>query len=61
MDRHELEGDLFDAFGDSDVDWNDELEAQNSECERELDSNWSEPDGAAENVPQNDAQPPNKR
>ena len=61
MDRCELEGDFFDAFGDSDVDWDDEPEAQNSEGERELDSDGPEPDGAAENVPQNDAWPPNKR
>ena len=40
---------------------NDEPEAQNSEGERELDSDGPEADGAAENVPQNDARPPNKR
>ena len=37
------------------------LKAQNSEGERKLDSDGPEADGAAENVPQNDARPPNKR
>ena len=39
--------------------WDDEPEAQNSEGERKLDSDGPEADGAAENVPQNDARPPN--
>ena len=61
MDCREFEGDLFDAFGDSGVDWDDVPEVQNSEGDRELDSDGPEADGAAENVPQNDARPPNKR
>ena len=28
MDRGELEGDIFDSFDDSDMDWDDELEAK---------------------------------
>ena len=28
MDRRELEGDFFDAFGDSHVDWDNDPEAQ---------------------------------
>ena len=60
MDRRELEGVFVDAFGDSDVNWDDEPGAQNCEGESELDSGGPETDGAAENIPQNDARPPNK-